>query len=134
MYSDIARDIATVLEDSGIGVFASSSDWGIYVHKEPTDPINCITIYDLDGSAANTLQEKTAEYYLFQVRVRCSGFVGCREKLDEIDEVLNYKAPFTLDTTRYTSCTSAMNQQFLGYNDNNQAIMVKEYRGFRKEI
>lgn len=64
--------IKDLLVTAGVGVFASQSDWGIYLGVQPDKPGRCITIYDSGGNAPEP--SLLLSYPSVQVRVR--GNVG----------------------------------------------------------
>lgn len=79
MLDSSAKVIAYMLIDLGLGTLpaadpANNSAWPTYYSSEPTDPDNCLTVYDTDDVADARLMETGEQcfHYGFQVRVRAT--------------------------------------------------------------
>ena len=71
------EDIKDLLEDYGLGVFGSSSDWGIFIHSIPIEPVRCIHVA-APGGAVNALSFDRARHPIevCPVGVRVRGYTS----------------------------------------------------------
>jgi len=86
-YSDnVATQIATILENDGVGVFATD----IFISKEPESPNDCITIYKTGGTPDDCLDvdERSSEVSNLQVRVRASKLTDAHDNMEEVRDSL----------------------------------------------
>lgn len=81
------------LVTAGIGQFASSSDWGIYIGVEPDAPACCVTLFDTPGATGTVELDRSipVDQSRIQVRVRSLGYVGGRTKMKAILTALEAK-------------------------------------------
>lgn len=82
-YSDsIPYQIAQILEDDGVGVFAST----LFVSKEPDSPDNVVTVYGSGGIPDDCLDlnQRDSEIHNFQVRVRDNSYPSMQSKMEEV--------------------------------------------------
>lgn len=101
----IAEDIKDLLVDESVGVFASTSDWGIYIEREPKTPDNCITIYDAAGTTPSRASDRTVKRMIYsrvEIRVRGKTYNTAWDKLTDIIDILEHKTSFTKNGTFYS--------------------------------
>ena len=74
--------IAQVLEDDGVGTFATD----IFISKEPDSPDNAITIYSNGGIPDECLThgERSGEILSFQVRVRNNDYLTAQAVMESV--------------------------------------------------
>lgn len=90
---DISYQIAQILENNGIGTYATD----IFISKEPENPDNCVTVYSTGGLPDGCLDRdaRENERLLFQIRVRNNKYLSAHSKMEDIrtvleKELLNY--------------------------------------------
>ncbi len=88
MIANPAVGIKDLLVTAGVGVFAATSGWGIYVGQQPSDLDTVVTVYNSGGKNADPkflLQEPS-----IQVRIRgaANGYVAAYDKAAEVQDEL----------------------------------------------
>lgn len=126
-----AHDIAAFLAGQGIGTFAGTADWGIYVSKEPAAPDNCITVYDTPGFEPDP--DNGVFYPAVQVRVRGNGYQEVYARSEAARDELIIPKGFTQGGTRYVGVWQQGSIESLGYDDNDRAVLVMNFNIIRQE-
>ncbi|MFV2014006.1 MAG: minor capsid protein [Candidatus Heimdallarchaeota archaeon] len=120
----IIRDL---LVTAGVGNFAATIGWGIYIHKEPEAPDSVITIYETGGKPPNPAW--LLDFPSIQVRIRGSkgDSVLARAKASEVmDNLLG--APYQAVTGGdLGSITSIGGINSLGWDKNNRPIFTTNF-------
>ena len=98
--------VRKAIVDTSLGSLPSSStDWPIHVHKEPDDPDNCITVFDIEprDQGRTMHNEPRTEYFGIQVRVRVRkrGNQKPREVANGLTTLLNGLS-VTIDSSVYS--------------------------------
>lgn len=78
-----AYTIARYLEAQGFGEWAHN----INVSLEPSEPVECITLYDTGGSDPDT-DDQNLFNKTIQIRVRSLDYLGAYSKLEQIRDLL----------------------------------------------
>jgi hypothetical protein len=95
----------------------------IFINQEPTDPIDCITIYDT-SEQSNPNPKFLIDYPSLQIRSRSSLYETAYANLLEIFDLLHGVDGFTENTTNYISIIASTNIFSLGNDDNDNNILV----------
>lgn len=132
MANSPAEDLKDLLVTAGIGTFAGTSTWGIYVSKEPDEPHGVVTLYDKGGVSSNPkwiLDEPT-------VRVRIRGDImkyrTTWTKAEAVKNALLGITPQTVNGTKYIGIVQLGDIIFLGYDDNNRPVFTTTWRVIRE--
>lgn len=133
----IAYDIKDLLHDAGVGVFAASAGWGIFIDHEPAEPQTCITIYGTGGSAPSRAMLASVESLhspSFQVRVRGMDYATAQAKMVECVLLLDKHARFVAKdgTTHYLTIAQTMEERQIEITDNKRHVWVAEFRAVRR--
>lgn len=126
----MAADVAALLVATGAGVFGRTSDWGIFVGREPTGktgPAKSITVIDT-GATSEDVGGDEMSYWSVQVRVRAKDYQAASSKADDVRVMLAGAESQTINGRRYVQFISTTGITFLGWDDNDRAIFVLNIR------
>ena len=140
----VSEDIKKVLEDAGLGIFADTEDWGIFINSLPDSP-NCATcIYDNSGKPPEGAMDSTVKPLLrpgFIIRCRGTNYLTGYQKILTICQALNRIAAFTAsrgDTSetlaRYSTIFQRGEPSFLLMDEKSRFIFSCGFEAVRKEI
>lgn len=118
----VSKDIVDMLEAYGdssgfsLGlVFANN----LHVGKEPADPANCVTIYDVSGFGTDLgLTDKSYERPSIQIRVRNTKYWTAMGIAQEIKDSLHGRSHETWNGSLYTVIKCTSGPALLDYDDN----------------
>jgi len=132
MSNPVSVDIKDKLVASGLGTFAATTGWAIYVGSRPEAPDDVISIYDTQGTNMNPLA-KGVEIgkYTFQIQVRAGSYVNAHDKIEAIEAVLD-RLKLTVGSTYYSAINRVKLIAFSGYDADNRAIWVQDYTAIRQ--
>lgn len=120
-------DVKDVLVAAGVGTFAATSGWAIYIGKAPDKPNTTITLYDYGGSppAPNMLIDEPA----LQVRVRGNpgGYPAAYSKIIEVRDTLHGFVRQTVNGTHYLAIFAAQDPNLLQYDESNRPIFTLNF-------
>lgn len=131
-------DIKDILVSAGVGTFAATTGWGIYIGQEPagsegggTDTV--ITLYDTIGTPDDTLDNIRVDDFSIQVRVRGAkdNYTDAYDKIEEISTELNQTKDYVTGSTRYASIYRSSLPAFLIRDDQNRPIWTMNISGLR---
>jgi len=131
--SDIAIDIKDQLVTDGIGTFAATTGWGIYISNEPEgNPDTAITLYPT--SVAEPNPQWLLEELGLQIRVRGTpgGYVVAQAKAQAIKDDLLGHPQVTINTTKYIGMWMTTDIIFLTTDDRGRPIFVTNWRMVRE--
>lgn len=125
-------DIKDILVTAGVGTFAATSGWAIYISREPSEPDTCITIYDTGGPGANP--KWLIEEPSIQVRVRGAklGYLAAYQKADAVKQALLGRAKQTVNSTVYVSFTMLSEIAHIGYDENSRPLFTINFNIIRE--
>lgn len=123
------------LVTAGIGQFASSSDWGIYIGVEPDSPSKSVTIFDVPGPTGTVELDRSipVDQSRIQARVRSLGYVAGRTKMNAILTALEAKVNSEevegLDTVHYAAVIQlASDMTYLGRDGKQRHIFTWNFQ------
>ncbi len=118
--ADTAVGIKDLLVAAGIGTFAATSGWGIYINKEPTDPDTVVTVTTSGGTNPNP--KWLIDFPSAQVMIRGApnGYVAAQAKAQEVKDALLGLPSQDLNGDRWDSITMAGDIAPLGYDETNR--------------
>lgn len=113
-------------------VASSSEAWRGFVGTEPTDPDNCVTVYDTGGAQA------TADVPLYdptiQIRVRARNYGAGYSKALELRDALTGPTGFLLDGWHYAGFWIVSDVAKIGRDDNNRELFTVNFRAMRQRV
>jgi len=123
-----AVGIKDILVAKGLGTFAATTGWGIFIAVEPVSPDTAITIYNSGGSAPNPVW--LVDYPSVQVRVRgtVNGYQAAYSKMVAVrDTLLGYPSS-DLNGDRWVAVNQIGELVELGQDDSNRPLFVVNFR------
>lgn len=117
-------------EKQDIGVFKAQEDWGVFINQEPTEPANCITVYNSPSSlvpmpAVNKVgRECEFQQPSVQIRVRCTDSPTGMAKIMECYNALQNLGPYQTSLYRYSAFYAQNIPFWLQEDNNNRQIFV----------
>lgn len=126
-------DIKDILVSDGVGSFAATSGWAIYISKEPTSPDTCITLYDTGG--IEPFYGGYAENPTVQVRVRGApdGYQTAYNKIQAIKRLLLDGKGFSVNGVGYDIWLMG-DVVFVEYDSSSRPIFTLNLRITREEL
>jgi len=135
-----AVDIAEILEQ-GIAEGSSSTNanfifaTNMFINKEPSTPINCITIFDGYGSSPDFgLTSKGYERPSIQIRVRNKKQADAWTLINEIKDTLHGLGQTTVNGTLYTVIYCTSGPALLDWDDNGNCRLVINFNLQRRSV
>ena len=131
-----SQDFKDILEDAGVGSFAATSGWGIYISREP-DGDNyqntVVTLYDT-GAADTPHPEIAFDEPMVQARVRgdVGGYPTAYDKILEVRDQLLGKYNFSQGGINYVGIWVTGDISFIGYDDSSRPILTVNFRAQRE--
>jgi len=127
---------ATVIKDllvsAGIGTFAATTGWAIYVSREPAQadnvPHSVITCYDSGGLKPNPqwlLDEPTVQV---MVRGNPNGYEAAYTKCQDVKNALLGLPSQTIGADRWVSISMLSDIAMLGYSEQNQPMLSLNFK------
>jgi len=118
--ADPAEGIKDLLVTAGVGVFAATSGWGIFIASEPNKPDTAITINSTGGQPSNP--RFLVDFPSVQVMVRGdeNGYQALWTKVKAVKDALLGLPSQDLSGDRWVAINQAGNEGFLGFDDNNR--------------
>lgn len=126
--ADIAEGAKDLLEAAGVGTFAATSGWAIYLSKYPAAPNTVIAIYNSGGRAPNPKWALDYPSLNIQVRGAKNGYQAAVTKVQEVKDVLLGLDSQDINGDRWVSVTMPGEPAFLGYDDDNRPMFSLNFR------
>ena len=120
--------IKDVLVGAGVGTFAATTGWGIYIAREPPAPDTTITIYNTGGADPNPAW--LLDFPTVQVRVRGArlGYQAAFAKVVEVKDFLLGRASGLVGTDQLDAVNQSSDILDLGFDDSNRPVIVVNFR------
>jgi hypothetical protein len=126
-----AKDLAKYLSgQTGLGTFAGSTNWSLYVAVEPNEPVNVVTLYDLGGPGHNT-DDLDMVPNTIQVRVRCESYSEGYEIHEIIRDLLVPNGPIVCETSSFVGVVMTADIASIGRDENNRSVLTATYTAIR---
>jgi len=126
-----SQDLKDILVGAGVGTFAGTSGWAIYISQEPASPDEVVTLYDSGGPEPLYLMDDTDLFRPnLQARIRgaAGGYLEAWAKAQEVADTLGHLAPQTIGGTWYAGVWQQTEVTFLRYDDNNRPVLTVNFR------
>lgn len=107
-----AKDL---LVAASVGVFADTSDWGIYISKMPEQPDAVIAIYDSGGLTPDPKWLLDFPDITIQVRGKKDGYVAAQGKMVDVKNTLLGLLSQTINGDVWAGITQVGEYAFIGY-------------------
>lgn len=126
--SNMAVGAKDLLVTAGVGSFAASTGWGIYISKEPTSPNTTITIFNTAGRPPNP--KWLLDYPGLNIRIRGDkgGYSNAEDKAKEVKDVLLGLDSQDINGDRWVSVTMPGDIAFIGYDENERPMFSLNFR------
>jgi hypothetical protein len=122
-----SKDVVQILEEAGESsgfddlVYATN----LFTNKEPALPINCVTIFDTPGFAADLgLANQGYERPSIQVRVRNTKYTTGWNLIERIKNLLHGLSQQTVNGTLYSVIYCSSGPALLDWDDNGNCRLV----------
>ena len=118
-----------VYEDSGASSTLLIAVDNLFIGKEPSEPMNCVTIFDTPGFPANlTLTgQQGYERPSVQIRVRNQDYVNGWAQIQSIKDLLHGRANETWNGTLYTMVVCSSGPFFFDWDLKGRARFVVNF-------
>lgn len=128
-------DLKDMLVADGVGTFAASTGWSIFVGREPevragVVPETTITIYDTGGFDPNPglrIDHPTAQ---IRLRGAVGGLVALRNKATEIRIAMLGRPASIVNLTRYDGIYLMGDVALIGFDEENRPLMTINLRAY----
>lgn len=128
------EDLKGKLVASGVGTFAATTGWGIFIGNEPENLDTTITLYDTGGPKPETAQDRSVDPLKregIQVRVRGTGYKTAYTKIETVVDTIVGYGKFSVGTTRYKGIFRTSDILFLEQDDSDHYIWVVNFQAVR---
>lgn len=96
----ISETVKNLLETAGLGTFAATSGWGIFINEWPSeDPNTAILIKDSGGFDPQGYADpdvRPLRRPTFQILVRAQSYDAAWDRLQEVQRAVSPKSPFNV--------------------------------------
>lgn len=118
--SDISEGIKDLLVAAGVGTFAATTGWGIFISKMPDEPDSIVSIMETGGFPANP--RWLIDYPSVQVMIRGDkgGYQAAKAKAVVVRDALLGLPAQVINGDRWDSITDIGGLIELGYDDSNR--------------
>ena len=120
--SNFAEGAKDLLAAAGVGVFAASSGWGIFIGKIPIDPATVITIYNSGGLAPNPKWLLDFPSLKILIRGAANGYQAAQAKAVDTKNTLLGLPSQDLNGDRWVSVTQTGDINEMGFDKNNRPM------------
>ena len=133
----VSIDIKNFLVSEGLGTYAATSGWGIWIGKEPSESessITTITLRDIGGPKPGHCFDKSKKpmrYDGVQIRVRGAAYETGYAKMLAIAEALESRGAFSVSKVRYSDIQMQGEIYNLDINEKDRPIFVSSWQAFR---
>lgn len=124
----LLEEIGDYLATNNIGIVGQN----IFIGDIPTSPDDCICLYEYAGNAPEFAYGVNIDKPGLQVRVRNLSYFKCRQKIQDIQNILHGKRNIILNGTHYTSIHAVQGVTPLGKDENNRIEFVQNFKIIKK--
>ena len=135
-----SKDIRDILEACGESseysdLVFSGNDITVFVGREPSAPINSVTIYDTPGfSPYLGLTSTGYEYPSIQIRVRNKKYTDGWNLIERIKDSLHGLSQTTINDTLYSVIYCSSGPALLDWDDNGNCRFVCNFNLQRRDV
>lgn len=133
----LSVDVKNILETAGIGVFAATSGWAIYIGQGAETPDTLIGIFDVpagtpqDPISIDIAPERVGTEFV-RIKVRSNSYTDAWQKIKAIENELNDTTDQTVGNTYYNIIYRATSIAFDSYDEQNRAIWTQDFAAMRQ--
>lgn len=119
----VTEDIKEILElNADLGLHFSKN---LFIAIEPSQPDNCVTLYDTPSVEETTLTTQPYQYMSCQIRIRHKSYVsGMQLAWDIVEHLKTFVGYLALSGFTYTNIRCTTLPFHLGADDNNRQIII----------
>lgn len=122
-------DIKDLIEaESSLGLVFQQN---LFIGREPSEPANCVTIYDPAGGSVDITANGMTESYFrnpLQIRIRNTSYVTGMELADQILKVLHARNNDEVNDTYYALIRCSNPPSFLAWDDKNRVLIIINFQ------
>ncbi len=131
--NSVAKDICNLL--NGVSSLGLTLATDLFYAIEPTDPSNCVTLFETPGEGSDLTMDITTYYRdSFQVRVRNVDYDTGYNLAKDIEEYLNGINHTIINGTTYNIIECSTSPVLLDFDDNNRPRFIINFNVQRKEV
>lgn len=106
----------------------------LFIGKEPFNPDQTVTIFDVSGAAPDTMMDQRFGYQRpqIQIRVRSNDYTTGSRLIQDIFDALHNKGNFEINDTFYTVIRASNSPFFLDWDDKNRCRFVTTFETQRR--
>ncbi len=118
----VSVDIKDFLVSQQAGEFGVD----LFIGKEPSDPANCLTLFDTGGGEQNA--KLALDDTDLQIRVRDVNYLDGYAKLNSVKLLLEGKESFVVNANKYIGIWATSNIAFMKRDENDRSIFTANFR------
>ena len=125
-----SKDIVDIIQNN----LSYTEGTDLFIGREPAEPDNTATVFDVPGGPAGTDLSGANENYspVIQIRVRNRSYLDGWSEIDDIKNVLHGLGPIEQGGATYHSIKCTMEPALLDYDENGRARFVTTFNLERK--
>jgi hypothetical protein len=119
----VSEDIKDILlSESSLGLSFADD---LFVGKEPHEPDNCVTIFDIPGDPPQVTMDVTRyDYPAVQIRCRNNDYMQASQQAYDIMEVLHGRSHEIVNGNYISSIIAQSDPQFFDWDQENRARFI----------
>lgn len=132
----VTVDIKDKLVAAGVGTFAATSGWGIFLSLLPDSPDTVIALYTTSGLSPEGCMNQSAKQLLrpsFSVRVRGTTFLATYTKMREVIDTLGRIGPWSVVGCKYSDVFQTNDEFLFERDENGRYVWSVDFYAVRKE-
>ena len=131
--NDVSIDVKDILVTAGVGTFAATTGWGIYISQEPAAPPDTtVTIYTMPVAEPHPRLRIDTTGVQIRVRGAPKRYEQASVKAEEVKDALLGLPRQTVNNTLYVGVWATTDVIFLRYDENRRPILVSNWRIVRE--
>lgn len=123
----VSRDMATLLENASVATFGTD----MFIGRLPQTPVNCLALYDMQGSPVLHIETALLDQWRVQVIVRNEEYDAGYIVAASIEAALNGRSRTDIGNNRYPGIHRDTTIFFRGFDEQNRAEFIQFFRGTR---
>lgn len=139
--NSVLVDIKDKLVDAGIGTFAGTASWGIFLTRFPDAPVDAICLYDTGGQTPEHVMDAdipSLRRESFTARVRAGTYLTAYQKMTAICAALDRIGSWTvtgsdMSVVRYSDIFQRSEITLFQQDEKDRYILSADFESVRKE-
>lgn len=125
--TDPAEGIKDLLVTAGVGVFAATSGWGIFIGSEPDSPDTAITIVNTGGRDSDFMFLVDRPSLQVRIRGATNGYQAAYAKAFAVFDNLNALPPQVINDDNWDAITAIGHINNLGFDEKRRPIFTTNF-------